>query len=378
MDSHSLYIHWPFCPYKCHFCPFVAFAKQDHLMERYHAALMNELLMFRQKYDQKLLLNTIYFGGGTPSTYPEHLLLDTFAILKRENIFADDIEITIEVNPGTVTQDKLALWSKIGVTRLSIGVQSLKDSVLQELNRHQSAADVQAVLQMAKGLFKSVSIDLIVGLPGVSQDEWREMIETVVTWPINHISVYYLTVHEDTPLYFRVQQKRVELPCDDMVVDLYQWTCNQLNAYGFEQYELSSFAKKGHESRHNRMYWSRKPFKGVGVGAWSFDGQSRFQNEKNLMLYMQAAEAGNEVIRVCDQLTDQQVHLEKVMLGLRQTRGLLLADMFDGLSVAQKESITSQIAFLQENGFIVERDDRIFMTPRGMSIENTIAQRLSL
>jgi len=380
-DTRSFYIHWPFCPYKCHFCPFVAFANQDHLMTRYHEALLAEIGLFANSCRQagkKLDLETIYFGGGTPSTYPTHLLLDTLCILKNEFNLKADAEITIEVNPGTVSQEQLRVWKTIGINRLSIGVQSLNDAVLKKLNRHQSAQDVVRVLDMAKNFFDNVSVDFIVGLPGVSDVDWKEMIETAVTWPISHISVYFLTVHEHTALYFRVKQKIVELPCDDLVVDLYHWTRDRLVMSNFEQYEISSFARVGYESRHNRVYWNRKPFKGFGVGAWSFDGISRFENEKNLVTYLKLIEEKQDIVAVGEQLSDEQIYIEKIMLGLRQIKGVLLTEMEIGLSESRRDSLRETIEILKKEGFIVARDGRIAITPMGLSVENSIARRLSL
>lgn len=203
----SLYIHWPFCPYKCHFCPFVALASQDHLMHDYHHALMREIGEVTTLFKERQQLDTIFLGGGTPSTYPDALLLDTFDTLRKSFIFDEASEVTIEVNPGTVRKEQYVLWKSLGINRLSIGVQSMKDQVLKNLNRHQKAADVLAVLDEARHYFQALSVDLILGLPGVSSQEWKELIKCVVSWPIVHISVYFLTVHEETPLYFKVQKR---------------------------------------------------------------------------------------------------------------------------------------------------------------------------
>ena len=285
-QTRSLYIHWPFCPYKCHFCPFVAIAGQDQFMERYHKALIKEIGAFAEQYPSKLALDTIFFGGGTPSTYPDHLLLDTFGTLKNMFIFDERSEVSVEVNPGTVRSEQLHLWKSLGINRLSIGVQGLKDSVLNSLNRKQSQKDVFWVLDQASLLFDNISVDLILGLPGVSADEWKELLAQAVTWPIKHVSIYFLTVHEETPLYFRVKKNEIALHTDEHMVELYQWTVAFLADHGFDQYEISNFAKNGFQSRHNTVYWERKPYKGVGLGACSFDGESRFQNQKNLMKYM--------------------------------------------------------------------------------------------
>lgn len=219
----SVYLHWPFCPYKCHFCPFVALASHDQFMDQYHNALITEIKKFGESYESKLSLDTIYMGGGTPSTYPDHLLLDTFGILNKVFDVDAACEITIEVNPGTVRKEQIKLWREMGINRLSIGVQSIKDQVLQKLNRHQSAAQVREVLDFASEHFDNLSVDFILGLPGVSFKEWQELLQAAVKWPIKHMSVYFLMVHEDTPLYFGVKKKTISLPCDDEVVNAYYY-----------------------------------------------------------------------------------------------------------------------------------------------------------
>lgn len=373
-----VYVHWPFCPYKCHFCPFVALASHDQFMVQYHRALLAEIEAYAARYICDAPVDTIYFGGGTPSTYPNELLLETMSKLRTVFGINQNAEITVEVNPGTVIPGQLEFWKSIGITRLSIGVQSLNDSVLKGLNRNQSARDVFALLEEACHIFDSLSVDLILGLPGISHDEWRGMINQIVTWPIQHISVYFLTVHEDTPLYFKVKKKEVTLETDDDMVDLYTWTRHLLVEHGFEHYEVSNFAKPGHQSRHNKVYWARKPYKAFGLGACSFNGTSRTQNEKNLMRYLQAAEKKECVQASFELLTRQQIHLEKVMLGLRQCTGVLCKDILDGLTYDESLSITNRITSLLQAGFIEDKNGYLILTSKGISVENAVACHLSL
>lgn len=305
--TNYLYIHWPFCPYKCHFCPFVALAAHDQYMQDYHNALCREIENCSIATNRKDRLESIFMGGGTPSTYPEDMLLDMFGKLNKSFIFDKQTEVTIEVNPGTVTYNKLLVWKQTGINRLSIGVQSLNTKVLHGLNRLQTNEDVFDLIDKASGLFNNISVDLIIGLPGVSEIEWKEFLAKVVTWPITHISIYFLTVHENTQLYFGVKKKKVVLPADEQVVDLYYWSVEFLSKNGFEQYEISNFAKKGFESRHNKAYWNRVPYKAFGLGACSFDGKMRFQNEKNLMTYINNLNNNKSVITFAEDLNSEQM-----------------------------------------------------------------------
>ena len=377
VDTRSLYIHWPFCPYKCHFCPFVALASHDQFMERYHKALIAEIEQFAASYTGTREIDTIFFGGGTPSTYPDDLLVEMFATLKKFFSFSQNIEVSIEVNPGTVRSEQLTLWKQLGINRLSIGVQSLKDGVLQDLNRLQSAAQVESLLAQAPEHCSNISIDLILGLPGVSEDEWKELIHKAVTWPIKHLSVYFLTVHEDTPLYFKVTTNRITLPTDDTMVRLYEWTVHTLAQYGFERYELSNFARPGYESRHNSVYWQRKPYKAFGLGACSFDGEQRFQNEKNLMKYMEGIESRQDIISFSETLTPDQIHLERLMLGLRRRVGVSWSDLSEHVPVKKHEQCKHIIARLKEQQLLQEDNGRFFLTTAGMVVENEIIAQLS-
>lgn len=375
--TQSLYVHWPFCPYKCHFCPFVAYAGHDSFMGRYHAALTREIKSFAQLSPRKEIINTIFLGGGTPSTYPDELLLDTSGILKSTFAVSDTVEFTIEVNPGTVRDEQFAVWKDAGINRLSIGVQSLNDKVLHTLNRKQSASDVIGLLDRAHPHFENISIDLIIGLPGVSCQEWKELIQTVCSWPIKHLSVYFLTIHEGTALYFRVKKNDVVLPTDEAIVDLYMWTREYVEAAGFEQYEISNFAKPGYRSQHNQIYWLQKPYKGFGVGACSFDGASRYQNKKDLFGYITGVEQGKDILEFEEKLTQEQQSLETIMLGLRQTQGIKRERLFAEIDEQWRSEVTATLEDLIKVGYIQNNDGYIRLTPAGLAVENEIIVRLS-
>lgn len=372
-----LYIHWPFCPYKCHFCDFVAMASHEQFMKDYHTALCKEIAQFQPpSNDTGQPLKTIYMGGGTPSTYPAELLLDMFGILRKRYKFDQTTEVTIEVNPGTVTEGLLKVWHQAGINRLSIGVQSLKDKILQSLNRHQTTEDVYDLLKEASTLFENISVDFILGLPGVSDDEWKKMIQEAMSWPIKHISVYFLMVHENTPLYFKVKSSKVSLPPDDSIVDLYHWTVETLERHGFNRYELSNFAKEGFQSRHNQAYWDRKPYKGFGLGACSFNGKDRFQNGKNLGAYLENISLKKCPVEMSESLTPEQIAQEKIMLGLRCQKGLSLDDYVATLSEEQKQKFFEEVEKLEKANLLDCKDGVLRLTPKGFALENEVAVRL--
>ncbi len=346
-------------------------------MGQYHQVLCKEIGGFLASYQGSCEIDTLFFGGGTPSTYPDNLLLDTFGTLRKTLFLRDTSEVTIEVNPGTVKKEQLSTWRTLGINRLSIGVQSLNDRVLRTLNRQQTAADVYSLFTYAPDQFENISVDIMLGLPGVTQDEWKALVRTIVTWPITHVSVYFLTVHEDTQLYFKVKAHKTILPSDETVVSLYQWTVDCLQDHGFGQYELSNFAKPGYESRHNMAYWDRKPYKGFGLGACSFDGVNRFQNEKSLMQYMERAERGDDVTMFYETVTPEQKHLERLMLGLRRRSGVSWRVALEDLSESKRNGFKQSVARLKEQKLLQERDGTLTLTRAGLVVENEILSQLS-
>lgn len=345
-------------------------------MEQYHDALLKEIDLYAQKADSEVGLGTIFFGGGTPSTYPNHLLLDMSAKLKEKFDICDATEVSIEVNPGTADQRKLALWKEIGINRLSIGVQSLNGSVLKRLNRLQASSDVLNLLKSASYLFDNISVDLILGLPGVTKKQWKALLQTVATWPIQHVSIYFLTLHNNTRLQFQVQQEKVVLPTDAYVVDAYHWSVDFLKKYGLHRYETSNFARPGYECKHNLVYWSRKPYKGFGLGACSFDGTARFENTKKLAQYLDCMNGQQDCTESKEVLTEDQIKLEKIMLGLRQSCGVSVPFLLEKLSEEKKGRLFEAIEMLKDKKYVQQVDDKLILTSRGFILQNDIAVRL--
>lgn len=376
--TQSLYFHWPFCPYRCRYCPFVALAGQDSFMNVYNEALNKEIALFSKDVVLQKPLQTVYIGGGTPSTWPPSLLLDTFATLNNMFVFENNAEITLEVNPGTVTPEKVAAWKLCGVNRLSVGVQSLNDAVLKQMGRYHTAADVERFFKLTDGIFENISIDLIIGLPGIEKDEWRKQLETVVKWPIQHVSLYFLTVHEHTRLHADLQRGLYELPAEDEVVRMYEETIAVLGEWGIKQYEVSNCAREGFESRHNKAYWNRVAYKSFGLGASSFDGFRRFTATSNLTNYLERIQQGHDVTEQSEMLTAEQVHLERIMLGLRQIHGVAREEFFKGKSTGECAMINEQIAFFIKEGLLIEREDRIVATLRGFMFENHLVSKLTI
>ncbi len=371
-----LYIHWPFCSFKCHYCDFVAFEQHADHQAAYHQTLLAEIASFASQYN-KPTIDTIFIGGGTPSLYPLPWLEELFQTLKNSFNLASCREITLESNPADIDEEKLECWQEVGINRLSVGVQSLDDAVLLKLNRRQRASDVQRVMKIAPKYISNLSVDLILGLPDVTPAMWEYTIEQAIGWPIKHLSMYFLTIHEKTPLYFNVERGAVTLPDENYIVDLYEYTVKKLATAGIMQYEISNFAKNAYDSLHNKAYWLRKPYKGFGVGASSFDGSGRYINTNNLVSYLKSLQ-NNDCIVPCTSeiLTRKQAQLEHLMLSLRQKTGLNLHSMvylFDDNKLA---ALKSQLPVLEKAGLINIINDHVYLTIKGMVLENEVVLRL--
>ena len=370
---HHLYIHWPFCHSKCHYCDFVAFQNHTEFQDTYHQALCNEIITFAQQYPSKHSISTIFLGGGTPSLYPLPLLEQLFDTLRRHYDCSKLQEVTIEANPTDITDSSLTTWQSIGINRLSIGVQCLNDDVLQKLNRHQTINDVYHALDRAPRYIDNISIDLILGLPEITEKQWFDTLRQVVQWPIKHVSVYFLTVHEKTPLYFKLKQGTMHILHDEALVSLYEQTVELLEKYGLQQYEISNFAKPGFASLHNTAYWDRKSYKGFGIGASSFDGHQRSTNTNNLSTYLTHTQSiPTTPPSTCETIDKEQELLELLMLGLRQKKGVDLHHMIYFVHSDRSHGFEQRLTECIHEGFIEQHENTIRLTIKGMALENEV------
>ncbi len=372
----SLYIHWPFCTSKCYYCDFVALEQHADFQDAYHETLLQEIIAYGASLGVKPSIKTIFIGGGTPSLYPPEKLHELFALLHKTFDLTQTSEITLEANPADVTEDRADAWESAGINRISCGVQVLDDAVLQRLNRRQRSIDVFNAAKILPKYFSNVSMDLIIGMPGVTDATWLKTIETLCAWPIQHLSIYFLTVHEKTPLYFKVQRGDLVLPDEDALLNLYEATVAYVASKGFVQYEISNFAQPGFASQHNIGYWQRRPYKGFGIGAASFDGAQRTVNDKNLTRYLDNGKTGSFVPLELETLTPQQITLERLMLSLRQASGMPLHDMLECVGEKQKNSLIASLRDLELIGLLRIENERVRLTLRGMILENEVVLRL--
>lgn len=313
-----------------------------------------------------MAIDTIYFGGGTPSLLSPHHIESVLEAVGRQFDVSHDAEITMEMNPATVTAESLAAYRDLGVNRASFGVQTFNERDLKLLARGHDANDARTTFRLLREAgFDNVSFDLIAGLPGQSMDDWRRNLEEAVAMAPEHLSLYLLEIHEGTPLGEQLRAGRRPLPDEDLAAEMYELMIDTLEAAGYKQYEISNFAKPGFESRHNTKYWRMKAVYGFGVSAHSFDGRERYANERDTAAYVTKINARGhaEVYRETPNYAS-----ETAFLGLRLNNGIDV-ELHQSIFAV---NLASQIDSLTSNGLVEMIDGRLRLTRRGMLFSNEV------
>ncbi|MBR2895983.1 MAG: radical SAM family heme chaperone HemW [Oscillospiraceae bacterium] len=318
----GLYIHIPFCKSKCLYCDFYSLPNNETQMDRYAAALQKHLSEIAPHAAQHSI-DTVYFGGGTPSYLGEKRLCSLLKTIQKLYHVEKNAEITLEVNPESL--DDLHMVRKLrraGFNRVSVGVQSANDDELRAVGRIHSFEQVKnAVSLLRNGKVKNLSLDLIYGLPGQTMESWKKTVKTVAALEPEHLSCYGLKIEEGTPLY--TMQDQLTFADDDLQADMYLWTCEYLSQLGYEHYEISNFAKPGYPSRHNMKYWLLHEYAGFGPGAHSDFGDVRYAYVRDLEQYCHCIESGEgELLSEQERIPLRQRDTEYLMLGLRTAQGI--------------------------------------------------------
>ena len=320
-DKLGIYIHIPFCRSKCDYCDFYSLAGREKEMDRYQKALLAHMRE-TAPLAQGIGVDSIYFGGGTPSYYGAKRIRELLTHLHKLFQVDRDAEVTVECNPDSTDYKLLHTLRKAGVNRISLGMQSADGEELQRIHRiHTPHQTDQAVEAARKAKFANVSLDLIYGLPGQTMDSWKATVEHALSLIPQHLSCYGLKVEEGTPLARRVAEGEV-LPDEDQQADLYLWTVGRLERAGLPQYEISNFAKPGYESRHNLRYWLTRPYIGFGPGAHSDFGGRRYSFVRDLNAYIRGVLEGGDIIDASELIPQRERCGEYLMLRLRTTRGV--------------------------------------------------------
>ena len=361
----SLYIHIPFCKSKCAYCDFASFPGREAMWEAYFAALCGEI---RAAGDDIHRVETVFFGGGTPSLVPETYIAGALAAAREAFPFAPGAEVSLEANPGTLTMEKLRAYREMGVNRLSIGVQSFDARLLKDIGRIHAPGEAVEAVRMAKAAgFANIGIDLMYGLPGQTMGAWEATLETALSLPLTHISAYALIVEEGTPMAARED----ELPDEEMVLSMQRLCTRALAAAGFARYEISNYARRGFACRHNLVYWRRGEYLGFGCAAHSFFGGERFCNASRLEDYLRGAR-GLERERVDGAAARE----ETIMLATRTREGLWLENWREAFGEDFCAGREQALEELRRAGLVEVADGRVCLTEKGMEVHNAVVLAL--
>jgi putative oxygen-independent coproporphyrinogen III oxidase len=362
----GLYVHVPFCLTRCGYCDFNAYAGLGHLADRYVEALRLEADLVAGEWDDERFVS-VFLGGGTPTTLDPGQLASLLARFREGFDISADAEVTIEANPDTVDEPKLAALLDAGFTRLSMGAQSFDEGVLLALERVHSPASVRRAYAAARSAgYDNVNIDLIYGANGETPESWRGTLEETVELGPDHVSAYALTVEPATALGRAVASNRTPAPDPDLQADMFALACELLGDAGYEHYEISNWARPGRECVHNLGYWESRPYLGLGAGAHSFRGDRRWWNIRPPQQYLEVVESGRQPIGGEERLTEDERRLELVSLGLRTTRGLAVDEIDVRLAIPYLDA-----------GLLARRNGHVVLTERGMLLANEVVLALT-
>ena len=372
----ELYIHIPYCRQKCRYCDFASYAGQECTMEAYVAALLLEADAMAP-YTKDTPIQTVFIGGGTPSTLPAPLLKKLLTGLHERFFLPAGIEFTSEANPGTLTPEWLEAAISSGVNRLSMGMQVAQPELLRTLGRIHRYEDVAASVRLARSMgISNLSVDLMFGLPGQTPDMWRESLDTALALKVEHMSCYGLIPEDGTPLKHDLDTGRLTLPDEADERLMYDDTLRILAQHGYAQYEISNFAKPGYACQHNIGYWTRVPYIGLGASAASFlqtkSGGLRLTNPTSIREYINMADEQAWRRRERTSLLPEDARFESLMLGLRMTRGVSEAEFAAMHSITLDDYCGDVLRQQEKRGLLVHRDGRWALTRRGMDVQNAI------
>ena len=388
----ELYVHIPFCVKKCAYCDFLSGPAGETEKSAYTETLLREIRSRKEAY-RDYRVSTVFLGGGTPSVLTGEDTARIFHALGENFDISRDAEITMEVNPGTVTEEKAAAWKECGINRLSIGLQSVDDEELKMLGRIHTFREFLDTWELVRGEgFRNVNVDLISAIPGQTVQSWERTLRTVADFGPEHLSAYSLIIEEGTLFYERYGKGGMDydgslpmLPDEDAERQIYQMTAAVLKEYGYHRYEISNYAKQGYECRHNLGYWDRKQYLGLGLGASSLVEEQRFHNTADMRKYMEIFGVRNcsqpvhtgagqpgPAAEEMETLSAEDQMEEFVFLGLRKTKGISCREFQENFGKSIEDVYGDQIGRFKGLGLMKKEGDRLWLTERGIDVSNSI------
>ena len=366
----GIYIHIPFCKQKCYYCDFTSFCGKDNLIEKYVEALKKEI----ELENIKSKITTVYIGGGTPSYIDSKYIKQIINKVKEKNV-SSNAEITIEVNPGTVTEEKLRDYKECGINRLSIGLQTTQDVLLKEIGRIHDFEEFLNTYQLARKIgFNNINVDLILGLPNQRIVDLKESLSKIIELNPEHISVYSLIVEENTPISKMIEKGELVLPDEELERNMYWYVKNTLEIEGYEHYEISNFARSGYCSKHNMNCWEQQEYIGFGIAAHSYRDITRYSNTENIEEYIENINTGkidhNKIIHEIQKEDDTKK--EYMLLGLRKIKGIQISDFKNKFGDNPIYLYRSELKKLVDEKLIKVDENDIKLTAKGLDLANLV------
>lgn len=371
MDKISLYIHIPFCAQKCLYCDFPSFARKDHLRKAYIEALNKEIISLREKHNN-LEINTIFIGGGTPSVLEADELECLLKEVAKLNM-AKYIEYSMECNPGNLTEEKLEVMKKYGVNRISMGLQAKQDNLLKGLGRIHNYKTFKENFLLAKKVgFNNINVDLMFGLPNQRLNEWEETLREIISLEPAHISAYSLIIEEGTAFYNLYENDKLKLPTEEEERKMYHLAKKILEENGFNQYEISNYAKERKECRHNLAYWNMDNWIGVGSAAASYINGKRIKNISSVEEYINSInEKGEAVEEIINNSKNDNME-EFMFMGLRKINGIDENEFKKRFSMNINDVYGEILNKYIDEGLLIRESGRIFLSEKAIEISNVI------
>ena len=368
----GIYLHIPFCAARCHYCNFATGGYETELAARYVNAISAEIE--RADVNETMRrVDTIYFGGGTPTTLTVEQFARILELCRAKFDVTPNAEITTEANPGSISLEYLQALRAVGINRLSFGVQSFADEELQMIGRIHDAQAARDAIKLARQAgFDNVSLDLIAGLPEQQRATWHRNLQEAFALAPDHLSVYLLELYQDAPLLHRIKRGELQAIDDELTVEMYFALKDEAARHGFEHYEISNWARAGHESRHNLKYWTGAAYWAFGVSAAGYDGATRWSNTRNIHEYLQRIETNASPIAETIELNDEDRQSENLFLRLRLKEGVNLKAHQQQFGVNVRERYRDELARLDEAGLIELEGDTLRISRAGTVLANEV------
>ncbi len=367
----AVYIHVPFCISKCNYCDFYSRVYSQQKKESYIEALKEEIKIYAGRLNYRKI-KTLYFGGGTPGLLTPDEAAEIINYIEKYFSLAEQIEITVEANPSSLTEDKIKGYYQAGINRLSLGIQSFNNRELTLLGRRHSQKEAVQAIKKVSRVFANYNIDLIFAIPGQNCKQWLQTLTNAVKMNPHHISTYNLEIHEDTPLGKEIENGNLNKVSEEIDAEMYMQGRKFLQKEGYNQYEISSFALPGYQAEHNKVYWQFEPYLGLGPAAHGFDGNHRFYNYSDVDRYIKDLKMGNLCRQDFTVLSKKDLMAEMMIMGLRLINGVSKKKFRNKFGIGINEVYGKEVNCLIEQKLIIDNGDNIFLTKKGLLLGNQV------